>query len=383
MKTQQHSKWRVALLVTGWMGGMAALAATPQAGADVAGVLQRHGIEAHATPARQLPGWRAPRKILLLQFTPRWSQIEAFRAAARDADVLIARDVASAVAAAPDADAIIGYNPEICDARIIGAARNLQWLASLSAGVEDCMDLPVVKARRLLVTYMRGIDSPVIAEHAIALMLGLAHGLDRFAVDTSRAIWSRTSAAAVPMQFLEGKTMLVSGLGGIGTEVARRAHGLGMRVVATRVGGTGKPAFVDHVGQPDELLTLARTADVIVSAVPLTPATTNMYDRQFFSVLKPTAYFINIARGASVVTDELMRALNEGRLAGAGLDVVEPEPLPADHPLWKSPRILFTPHVSASSDLPGTARWTVAVENVRRYVAGEALLNVVDLERGF
>ena len=94
-----------------------------------------------------------------------------------------------------------------------------------------------------MMTNMRGIDSPVIAEHAIALMLALAHGLDRFAIDTSQRVWSRASAARVPMQFLEGKTMLVSGLGGIGTEVARRAHGLGMKVVATRVGGTGKPDF--------------------------------------------------------------------------------------------------------------------------------------------
>ncbi|MEO6186267.1 MAG: NAD(P)-dependent oxidoreductase, partial [Steroidobacteraceae bacterium] len=101
------------------------------------------------------------------------------------------------------------------------------------------------------------------------------------------------------------------------------------------------------------------------------------------AALKPTAFFINIARGGSVVTEELMAALNEGRLAGAGLDVVDPEPLPPGHPLWKSPRILFTPHISSSSDLPGEARWTIAVDNLRRYVAGEKMLNMVDLARGF
>lgn len=382
MKTLQCKGWRAALLAASLVG-ITATAATPAPDAAVAATLARHGIEAQATPLRDSPGWRSPRRILLLQFTPRWSAIEEFRAAAGSAEVVVARDLQSAVAAAPDVDAIIGYNPEICDARIVGAARNLRWLASLSAGVEECMELPPVKERGLLLTNMRGIDSPVIAEHAIALVLALAHGLDRFAVDTSRAVWSRASAAGIRMQFLEGKTMLVVGLGGIGTEVARRAHGLGMRVVATRAGGSGRPDFVEHVGQPEELLALARTADVIFSAVPLTPATTGMYDRAFFAALKPTAYFINIARGASVVTEELMSALNEGRLAGAGLDVVEPEPLPPDHPLWKSPRILFTPHISASSDLPGTARWTVAVENLRRYVAGDRMLNVVDLARGY
>jgi phosphoglycerate dehydrogenase-like enzyme len=262
-------------------------------------------------------------------------------------------------------------------------AKQLRWLASISAGVELCMELPAVKARSLVMTNMRGVDSPVIAEHAIALMLALAHGLDRYAIDTAQGVWSRSSAASVPMQFLEGKTMLVSGLGGIGTEVARRAHGLGMKVVATRVGGTGKPDFVSHVGQPDELLTLARTADVVVSAVPLTPETTDLYNKAFFAVLKPTAFFINIARGGSVVTEELMAALNEGRLAGAGLDVVDPEPLPPDHPLWKSPRILFTPHISARSDLPGDARRIIVMENLRRYIAGEKMLNMVDLARGF
>jgi phosphoglycerate dehydrogenase-like enzyme len=359
----------------------AAQAASPPP--DVAATLERHGIQEHAAPARASGRWRAPPRILLLQISQRSIDQEAFRAAARGAEVVIAFDMPTALAAATEADVVVGHNPEVCDPRIVERARELRWLASLSAGVENCMELPAVKANRITVTNMRGVDSPVIAEHAIALMLALAHGLDRYAVDTSRAVWSRTSAASVPMQFLEGKTMLVSGLGGIGTEVARRAHGLGMRVVATRVGGGSKPAFVEYIGQPDELLALARTADVIVSAVPLTPETTGLYDQRFFAALKPSAFFINVARGPSVVTEALMQALNEGRLAGAGLDVVDPEPLPPDHPLWKSPRILFTPHISARSDLPGETRSIVATENLRRYVAGEPLLNVVDVERGF
>src|SRR5690606_27366584 len=243
--------------------------------------------------------------------------------------------------------------------------------------------LDAVTSKRVTLSNMRGVDSPVIAEHAIALLLALAHGLDRYAVDTSRAVWSRNSAAAVPMQFLEGKTLLVSGLGGIGTKVARRAHGLGMRVVATRVGDGPHPPFVEYIGQPDELLALARDADAIVSAVPLTAQTRGLYDERFFAALKPGAYFVNVARGASVVTDALRRALDEGRLAGAGLDVVDPEPLPPDHPLWRSPRILFSPHIAARSDLPGEARGIIAAEQLRRFAAGEPLLNVVDADLGF
>jgi phosphoglycerate dehydrogenase-like enzyme len=370
-------------IVTAAVSHLAAGAALAAQADDVAAVITRHGLQESAAPLRQNPLWRAPRKIVLLQFGGQWGRLDDFRRAAGSTDVVVVSDARSAAAAVVDADGIIGYNPEICDPRIINNAKQVRWLASLSAGVEHCMDLPAVKARTLNMTNMRGIDSPVIAEHAIALMLALAHGLDRFAIDTARNVWSRASAAQVPMQMLEGKTLLVSGLGGIGTEVARRGHGLGMKVLATRVGGSGKPDFVSYVGQPNELLTLAKEADVVISAVPLTPETTGLYDARFFAALKPSAFFINIARGGSVVTNALMAALNEGRLAGAGLDVVEPEPLPPDHPLWKSPRILFTPHISARSDLPGEARWTVAVENLRRYVAGGKLLNVVDLARGY
>lgn len=375
-----NRRWRCGTAIVGaiLLGAMPAMAAE-----DITTILARHGIQEHAAPIRDNPLWQQPRKVLLLQYGRRAGDLENFRAVASGVNVVVANDARSAAAAAVDADVIIGSNPEICDARIINSARQVRWMASLSAGVENCMNLAPVRSRSVIMTNMRGVDSPVIAEHAIALMLALAHGLDRFMLDTAQGVWSRGTASRLPLQFLEGKTMLVSGLGGIGTEVARRAHGLGMKVVATRVGGTGKPDFVSHVGQPDELLTLARTADVIVSAVPLTPATTGMYNKEFFAVLKPTAYFINVARGGSVVTEALTAALNEGRLGGAGLDVTDPEPLPSGHPLWKAPRVIITPHMAGWSDLPEDSRWAIALENLRRYVAGGKMLNVVDLAQGF
>jgi phosphoglycerate dehydrogenase-like enzyme len=382
MSAVRLSAVAAAAIATGGFGG-SALCAAPSP--EVSRVIERHRLEATAAPVRESSLWRAPGKIVLLQFgTGAWAgQADAMRAAAPGVEIISTASRAEALAAAPQADVIVGFNPEICDPQIIGAATRMRWLASLSAGVENCMDVAAVRERRLMMTNMRGIDSPVIAEHAIALMMALAHGLDRFALDTSQGVMSRANAARIPMQFLEGKTLLVAGLGGIGTEVAQRAAGLGMDVVATRQGGSGKPAFVRYVGQPEELLKLASEADVIVCALPLTPETTNLFDAKFFAVLKPSAYFINIARGGSVVTADLVAALNAGKLAGAGLDVTEPEPLPADHPLWKAPRVLITPHISSSSDLPGTARWTIAVENVRRYAAGEPMLSVVDLARGY
>jgi phosphoglycerate dehydrogenase-like enzyme len=376
----------VALLV----GAVGALTAQPAARADdresVAAIMTRLRVQEAPQPVKERAQWRAPRKVVLLAFAAGrgWGgREEAFAAAAPHAQVLVAKDLPEALKATADADVIVGFNPEICSAKIIDNAKQLRWIASLAAGVEHCMAVPSVRSRNLLVTNMRGVDAAVIAEHAIALVLALAHGLDVFAVDTSKASWNTEHGTTTPMQTLEGKTMLVVGLGGIGTEVARRAYGLGMKVVATRDNNRDKPDFVSHVGLPDEMLTLARTADVIVNSVPLTPQTTGMYDARFFAVLKPTTFFINVARGGSAVTADLTAALNEHRLAGAGLDVVDPEPLPPGDPLWRAPHVLITPHMSSRSDLPSEARWILAAENLRRYANGEKMLSVVDLAKGY
>jgi phosphoglycerate dehydrogenase-like enzyme len=387
MSSQASALFRGIALLVGALGALTAQSAARADDADsLAAIMTRLRVQEAPRPVKERAQWRAPRKVVLLAFAAGrgWEAHEkAFAAAAPNAQVVVAKDMAAAFAASANADAIVGFNPEICSAKIIDNARELRWIGSLAAGVEHCMDVPVVRARNLLVTNMRGVDSAVIAEHAIALALALAHGLDVFAVDTSKGAWSFEHGGMTPMQTLEGKTMLVVGLGGIGTEVARRAYGLGMQVVATRDNARDKPDFVSYVGLPDEMLTLAKTADVIVNAVPLTPQTTGLYNSKFFAVLKPTAFFINVARGGSAVTADLTAALNEHRLAGAGLDVVEPEPLPPDNPLWRAPHVLITPHMSSRSDLPSEARWTLAVENLRRYANGEKMLSVVDLAKGY
>jgi phosphoglycerate dehydrogenase-like enzyme len=354
--------------------------------ADTAGDLIRSlQLVAAPTAVKQRADWRVPHKVLLLQFGRQdWAPRQAqFAAVAPHSAVVVAHDMAEALAQAADADVLVGFNPEICAPQLLAAARELRWIASLAAGVENCLAVPGLRERGLLLTNMRAVDAAVIAEHAIALMLALAHGLDVFAVDTAKGQWNAIHGATTPMQSLDGKTLLVVGLGGIGTEVARRGHGLGMTVVATRDGDTRGPTFVSHIGTPAELPALARRADVIVSCVPLTPVTQGMYDAKFFALLKPTALFINIARGGSMVMADLTQALVDRRLAGAGLDVADPEPLPPDNPLWRAPHVLITPHISSRSDLPGEGRWIVAVENLRRYAQGAPMLNVVDQARGY
>jgi phosphoglycerate dehydrogenase-like enzyme len=360
---------------------LSSVAANETTGA--AELIGKLGIEEFSTPVKERAGWREPKKIVVLGAVP--ANIRAaFTDAAGQARIVEVPNVAAAAQAIADADIIVGLTgtPGICDSKILDSAKDLRWIHSISIGIEECMAQPAVKARNLLVTNMRRVDSGVIAEHAIALTLALARGLHTSVANKSQASWDR-GGALTSMQTLDGKTMLVVGLGGIGSAVAQKAHGLGMKVVATRASGRAGPAFVSYVGKPDELLTLAANADVIVNTAPLTTETTGIFNAKFFGVLRPNALFVNVARGGSVVTEDLLKALNDRRIAGAGLDVVEPEPLPPAHPLWKAPNIIISPHVSSGSDSPLADRWTLAAENLRRYVAGERMLSVVDLDRQY
>jgi phosphoglycerate dehydrogenase-like enzyme len=358
-----------------------ALAATDDP-KTVAEVIAKFRVQEDSTPVKERKGWRKPKKVVVIGDAP---DRQDFAAAAGGAQVVVVPDARSAVSEMKNADIIVGLTsyPGVCEPEVVNDAQELRWILSMSAGVERCMALDAVKNRDILVTNARGIDSAAIAEHAIALALALARGLETSVINTSRARWSRADAAATQMQVLYGKTLLVVGLGGIGTEVASRAHALGMKVIATRNSSRSGPDYVSYVGAPAELLNLAKTADVIVNAAPLTSETAGLFNAKFFAVLKPNALFINVARGGSVVTADLTKALNEHRLAGAGLDVVDPEPLPPDNPLWKAPNVIITPHVSSRSDLPGEERWVLARENLRRYVAGGKMLSVVDLKREY
>jgi phosphoglycerate dehydrogenase-like enzyme len=182
---------------------------------------------------------------------------------------------------------------------------------------------------------------------------------------------------------LEGRTVLVVGLGGIGTQVAKRAHGLGMRVIATRGSRREGPDYVDYVGLADEVNELAGQADVVINTAPLTAGTRGMFNAAFFAAMKPSAYFISVGRGASTVTDDLVAALESGSIRGAGLDVTDPEPLPPGHPLWSMPRVIITPHTGGRSDKGRDRLFLLVQENLRRYVNGEPMLSVVDIERGY
>jgi phosphoglycerate dehydrogenase-like enzyme len=342
----------------------------------IPGVQERYQLEEAQTPVRDRAGWKKPKAVLLVGIPAQVAQ--EMQSQSPGVQFLRATSGAEVKALAPKADAVVGA----CSADILAAGKSIRWVQVISAGVEDCVGIPAMRDRDVLLTNMQRILGPVIAEHVIALTLGLTRGLHEFLPAQGEHQWRREPTAG-KMSVIQGKTLLVVGLGGLGTEIARRGHALGMKVIATRASGRSGPDFVSYVGLPDELHKLAAQADVVVNATPLTPETTDLFDAAFFSKMKSTAHFINVGRGKSVVTDALVDALAKGRIAGAGLDVTEPEPLPSDHALWRLPNVIITPHVSSASDLGLSARYEVAKENVRRYVNGERMLSVVDVSKGY
>jgi len=296
-----------------------------------------------------------------------------------DVELITVRSNEEAMKYVSTADALIG----MCSADLIKAGPELRWIHILSAGVEYCDLTSKVKERNILVTNMQRVTSGPIAEHVIALLLSLSRNLKHYMTQQSLENWDQPPFGTGSAWELQGRTLMVVGLGGIGTAVAERAHAMGMHVTAIRNSSRDGPDFVDYVGLSNELLNLAAEADVVVNALPLTPSTEELFDADFFFSMKEEAFFINVGRGKSVVTSDLIAALEDGKIAGAGLDVVDPEPLPEGHPLWSAPNVVITPHIAASSDRNAERVAIVVREIIRRYAAGERVYSIVNVDKGY
>ncbi|MFG0274266.1 MAG: D-2-hydroxyacid dehydrogenase [Phycisphaerales bacterium] len=265
----------------------------------------------------------------------------------------------------------------------LASAPNLVWVQSRSAGVDRYMSLDgLVNNDRIVLTNMRAAHGPTIADHSMAMLLSLTRGLRGYDALQREGRWLRDLPDTEPIA-LQGRTMLVVGFGGIGSEIGVRAHAFGMRIIATRRSAAQGPDWVERMGTADDLMAMLPEADVVALAVPLTPETEHLIDAAAFAAMKPGAYLINIARGRVVDTNAMLDALRSGRLAGAGLDVTDPEPLPAGHPLWREPNVIITPHVAGVADLTRDRAFALLRENIRRFDAGEPLLNVVDKQAGY
>jgi len=340
-------------------------------------ILQELELRESAVPMREMPGWAKPKKVLLFIDQP--SRLAWFKEQITGVELIPASSPPEVAAKAGDVDVLYGF----CDEMSVKAATKAQYVHSRFAGIELCAPFLARMPDLKLVTNMQRVSSPAIGEHAITLMMALSRGFDHYAVVQADQNFDQQAAPLSRQREIGGQTMLVVGLGGIGNSVAKRAHGLGMTVIATRNSSREKPDYVSEVGLSDELPRMIGRADVVVNALPLTDQTKGLFDAAMFARMKKGAYFINVGRGATVVQDDLIAALKNGTVGGAGLDVMTPEPLPKGHPLWTTPNVIITPHTSGFVDNAGDRLWVILREQLRRYVAGEKVFNVVDLKRGY
>lgn len=350
----------------------------PSTNSAVQAMIAELGLRESATPVREMPGWSPPGKMVAWVDSP--DRLAGLQAAAPGLEIVLVKSLEEAVSEAADAQVVMGF----CDQEIFANAPQLHWIQVYSAGVDRCVVHPGIHEGNKLLTNGQRIGSPALAEHSIALMMALVRGLDVYHANQLQGSWNRNvGMQREDFMELDGRTVLIVGLGGIGTQTAKRAHGLGMRVIATRGSRREGPDYVDYVGLADEVNELTRQADVVINTAPLTERTRGMFNAEFFAAMKPSAYFISVGRGASTVTADLVTALETGSIAGAGLDVTDPEPLPEGHPLWTIPRVIISPHSGGRSDKGRDRLFLLVQENLRRYVAGEPMLSVVDIERGY
>ena len=346
--------------------------------AEAQALIAALGLRESGVPSRDLPGWSRPQKVVAWVDRPDW--LAGLQAVAPGVEILLVKSLEQAVQEAANAQVLLGF----CNEDILSQAPELHWVQVYTSGVERCVVNPSMRNGNKLLTNGQKIGSPALAEHAIALMMALVRGLDVYHANQLKGSWQRdVGMERGEFMELEGRTVLIVGLGGIGTQTAKRAHGLGMRVIATRGSRREGPDYIDYVGLASEVNELAKQADVVINTAPLTDRTRGMFDVEFFAAMKPKAYFVSVGRGASTVTDDLVAALNNGEIAGAGLDVTDPEPLPEGHPLWNTPRVIISPHTAGRSDKGRDRLFLLVQENLRRYVAGEPMLSVVDIKRGY
>lgn len=275
-------------------------------------------------------------------------------------------------------------------------APNLRWVQLSSAGVNHLLGKPIMKSDTI-VTTSSGIHSVPIAEYVFGSILAFARKFPLALSFQQRGEWPRDRWKHLLGRELRGSTIGIVGYGSIGREVGRLAKAFGMTVLASKrspgekhdagyvLPDAGDPEMqhADRVFGPAELQEMVAQCDYVVVALPLTPETEGIIDEGVLQAMKPTAYFVNISRGEIVDEPALIRALEEGRIAGAGLDVFTEEPLPEDSPFYSLDNVILTPHISAATAVYNDRITDLFAENLRRYLANEPLLNQVDKQRGY
>jgi len=288
-------------------------------------------------------------------------------------EVQVASDIAEATPYLSQAEVMVGVFPLLPP---IKKAEKLKWIHGLGAGADGLE--PAIVNSSILVSNSSGVAAIPIAEHILAFLLIFTKKLYATFANQRRKNWEGQSLTE-----LNGKTVLIVGLGHIGKESARLLSCMGVKVLAIDRSGKEKPDFVETLKTNEEFNELLPLADFVVICAPLTKETRHLFDREKFKQMKPTAVLVNIGRGAIVKEQELIDALENKIIAGAALDVTEEEPLPKESPLWGMENVVITPHHSPSSERYMDRAIDLFCENLKAYLKGERLPNLIDKERGY
>lgn len=294
--------------------------------------------------------------------------------AAPDSSVIVA-DLENAAKYIDNCDVLVAWG--WMDIRLLlSNAPKLRWIHVLSAGVENILS-PELQTSNIILTNSKGIHGIPVSEHVLAMMLTFSRGLNLYIRNQLNKEWKRANVDEI-----HNKTIGIVGLGSIGREIAKKAKGLGMNVVAVKKQITTE-LFVDRLYSPEQLNEMLAASDFVVSALPLVDETREYFKLEQFSAMKQSAYFINIARGGVVREDDLITALQQGLIKGAGLDVFENEPLQNDSPLWDMPNVLITPHIAALSPYYLDRAIKLFADNLGRFVVNGEMYNLIDKSKGY
>lgn len=308
-------------------------------------------------------------------------RVETFERSVREIgaghDVVIVPKGGDLLAAIGSAEVFFPLSGHSLTEEVLEAAPLLKWVQVASAGIDHAR-YPDLLNRPIILTNAAGVYAIPIAEHVLAMMLALSRRIPEIIRQQDSAEWKGVGGGE-----LGGETALIVGLGGIGTRVAELCNAVGMRVIATRKRPDLPATGVEEVFATHRLHEALPQADWVIVCAPLTEETRGIIGAAEIALMKPGARVINIARGAIIDEAAMAKALQSGRLAGAGLDVFEEEPLPKTSPLWKLPNVIVSPHSAGSS--PHSLHRTLDLfeDNLRRYLAGEPLRNVVDKQAGY
>ena len=288
---------------------------------------------------------------------------------------------ASFVKSLPEAEILFAWG---LARRHVAKAGKLRWLHTPLAGVDRVLN-PELIPTPIRVTSSRGVNSVAVAEHALAMILSMTRGLTAAIRAQAAGRWVQTElyGRKPPLEELHGKVLGIYGVGDIGRELAIRGQGLGMQVWGLVRRPRPKPEYVDRLFAAGRADTLLRSADVLVLALPLTPATHGVIGERQLKRMKPSALFINVGRGELVQESALIRALRERWIAGAGLDVFDREPLTHSSPLWNMPQVVISPHIAGTHPHYMERAAALFIDNMKRYLASKPLLNEVDKSAGY